>query len=207
MIQLPKNNNMQLYRIRITEEDKIWKRHFTFAEDFICENKEVKFLKFINGSSNETCKIQALIKGKGIVAKSEASFDKVTMPEFMEIQNILFIKEDILNIHDFSGFEGVYFKSIKIYGEFSVGYIALLFNHVIDCIDENKSKRDSFDYLSTLVLDISKVPKDMDGFFLKNWNKYGKYLNIVNEKLKEQLLRIPRAKDFLIFENIQFNNK
>lgn len=45
--------------------------------------------------------------------------------------------------------------------------MVLIFNEVVDCIDNIHSKIEEFDCLSTLVLDESKIPQSVDGFFLK----------------------------------------
>lgn len=45
--------------------------------------------------------------------------------------------------------------------------MAIIFNEVIDCVDNIHSKREEFECMSTLVLDMSKIPSSVDGFFLK----------------------------------------
>ena len=62
-----------------------------------------------------------------------------------------------------------------------------------------------FECMSTLVLDMSKIPSSVDGFFLKGWNKYGFYKNIVNENMKMQLLHLYKANEFLKFKEIEIN--
>jgi len=194
---------MKLYRLSINEENKVWKKYFTFAERFMCNEEEIESTKFILKQppyNNNNIKIQAL--NNGYVIKDESFFTKEKMPEFSEIENVLFIKEDIFDIEAFSNLKGINFIDIKVDGDFSKGYKLLTFDTAVDCIDEVNSKRNSIEFFSTLVFDSSKIPAQVDGFFLKNWNQYGQYVTIVNERTKDALLILYKAKDFLVFYEI-----
>ena len=192
---------MKLYRLSINEENKVWRKYFTFAERFMCNEEEIESTEFVlKQPPYNNIKIQAL--SNGYVIKDESFFTKEKMPEFSEIENVLFIKEDIFYIEAFSNLKGINFIDIKVDGDFSKGYKLLTFDSSVDCIDEVNSKRAQFEFFSTLIFDSSKIPAKVDGFFLKNWNQYGQYVTIVNERTKEVLLSLPKAKDFLVFYEI-----
>ena len=38
--------------------------------------------------------------------------------------------------------------------------------------------------------------------FLKNWDKYGKYISIVSESLKNILLSLDKSSKYLIFDEV-----
>jgi len=192
---------MNYYRLNTNGENKIWRKYFTFAERFILNENEVKAIDFIMQKSVNNIKIQALSNGN--VVKNESFFTKEKMPEFSKIENVFFIKEDIIDVSYFSNLNGINFIDIEVDGIFSKGYKLLSFDMIIDCIDEINSKKGSFEFFSTLVLDSLKIPVQVDGFFLKNWSRYGEYITIVNEKLKNCLLRLPKSNDFLIFNEIK----
>lgn len=104
-----------------------------------------------------------------------------------------------------SSIKGISLKRVSVHGDFPLDYMAIIFNEVIDCVDNIHSKREEFECMSTLVLDMSKIPSSVDGFFLKGWNKYGFYKNIVNENMKMQLLHLYKANEFLKFKEIEIN--
>lgn len=196
---------MKLYRLNTNGENKVWKRYFTFAERYIYKDKELKLVDFASKNPLfENVRIQALCNGD--VVKDESLFVKEKMPPFLKIEKALLIKEDLFDVNIFSKLAGVRFLDIGVDGTFSKKYKLLIFDVVVDCINEVNSKRGSFEYLSTLVFDAAKVPTQVDGFFLKNWNQYGKYETIVNERVKDVLLSIPKAKDFLIFNEVVCTN-
>jgi len=197
---------MKWYKVYLNGENRIWKKCITYSWGFIHENEEIHFRKMINSFSTEEYKIQALVKGKGEIAKSISDFEKVRMPEFAEISHLFLIREDVSNIGDLSFVNGISLKKVSVEGDFPFNYMVLIFREVIDCVDSTHSQREEFDYLSTLVLDESKIPQSVDGFFLKGWNKYGFYDSIVNEKMKIQLLNLYKANEFLIFKEVQINN-
>ena len=51
-------------------------------------------------------------------------------------------------------------------------------------------------------LDTSKIPEGLNGFYLSNWNQFGYYTCIVNEKLKEALLQLAELPKFLDFAEL-----
>jgi hypothetical protein len=112
------------------------------------------------------------------------------------------IKEDIVNDESFADMKGIETYEIEVDGNFSQKYKLLSFKNVVDCIDWNNSKRATIEFLSKLVLDRSKIPNDVDAFFLSNWDNFGGYRTIINEKLKDKLCSLKKASDFLIFDKI-----
>ena len=172
---------MKWYKIYLNGENRIWKKCITYSWEFIYEDKEINFQRIIDSSSSERYQIKALIKGKGLIAKSISGFGQIRMPEFAEVSHLFLVREDILNINELSSIKGISLKRVSVYGDFPLDYMAIIFNEVIDCVDNIHSKREEFECMSTLVLDMSKIPSSVDGFFLKGWNKYGFYKNIVNE--------------------------
>jgi len=195
------NISMKLYKLGIREENKIWKNYFTFAERFVCNEEEIESTEFVlKRPLYDNIMIQALKNGYGI--KDESFFTKEKMPEFSIIENIFFIREDVFDMEAFSKLNEIKFMNIKVRGTFSKDYKLLTFDTAIDCIDEANSKRNSFEFLSTLVFNSSKIPAHVDGFFLKNWHQYGQYVTIINERTKDALLSLHKAKEFLIFKEI-----
>lgn len=203
---LPINNdNMKWYKIYLNGENRIWKKCITYSWEFIYEDKEINFQRIIDSSSSERYQIKALIKGKGLIAKSISEFGQIRMPEFAEVSHLFLVREDILNINELSSIKGISLKRVSVHGDFPLDYMAIIFNEVIDCVDNIHSKREEFECMSTLVLDMSKIPSSVDGFFLKGWNKYGFYKNIVNENMKMQFLHLYKANEFLKFKEIEIN--
>jgi len=200
------NKSMKLYKLGIREENKIWKNYFTFAERFICNEEEIESTEFVlKRPLYDNIMIQAL--KNGYVIKDESFFTKEKMPEFSIIENIFFIREDVFDMEAFSDLNGIKFMNIKVDGSFSKDYKLLTFDTAIDCIDEARSKRNAFEFFSALFLDASRIPDQVDGFFLKNWHQYGQYETIINERTKDALLRLHKAKDFLIFKEISVTDE
>ena len=96
------------------------------------------------------------------------------------------------------------FNTIKIDGKFKDDYTLLNFTKIIDCVNFEKSIKNDFDFLSKLILDKSKIPKDIDCFFLSGWSQYGEYYSIISQKLKNKLLELNDIPNFLIFEKVDF---
>lgn len=190
---------------KLAKTIRIWKKCITYSWEFIYEDKEINFQRIIDSSSSERYQIKALIKGKGLIAKSISEFGQIRMPEFAEVSHLFLVREDILNINELSSIKGISLKRVSVHGDFPLDYMAIIFNEVIDCVDNIHSKREEFECMSTLVLDMSKIPSSVDGFFLKGWNKYGFYKNIVNENMKMQLLHLYKANEFLKFKEIEIN--
>ena len=98
--------------------------------------------------------------------------------------------------------ENIELRNIFIQGDFPNHYKALSFNSVVDCIDNNNSIKREIEFFSKLVFDKSKIPYNINGFFLKNWDKYGKYISIVSESLKNILLSLDKSSKYLIFDEV-----
>lgn len=192
---------MDYYKLRITGEKKVWRKYFTYAERFFINEEETKFTVAYFKNIENSFTIEAL-NDKGIVL-NESDFKKKKMAEFSVIERILFIKKSVLNRAVFTDIKGILFNEVNVRGKFSDSYLLLNFTTAVNCINESKSIKASFEFFSTLVLDKSKIPMEVDGFFLKDWDKYGGFFCIVNEKLKDTLLTLEKAKEFLIFDRIE----
>ena len=192
--------------MRINEENKVWRKYITFSLSFVYKNNEVNFHE-INNIENKinNLKIQAL-SSQGVVL-NEKEFIKKTAPNFSRIQRILLIKETVLKVELFDDLKGVEFISLKVEGKFQNRYKLMNLTNAIDCVDRVNSVKKEFDFLSKLVLIKSMIPKEIDGFFLSGWDKYGKYETIVNERLKKKLLQLEKASEFLIFDKIEFSDE
>lgn len=150
---------MKWYKIYLNGENRIWKKCITYSWEFIYEDKEINFQRIIDSSSSERYQIKALIKGKGLIAKSISGFGQIRMPEFAEVSHLFLVREDILNINELSSIKGISLKRVSVYGDFPLDYMAIIFNEVIDCVDNIHSKREEFECMSTLVLDMSNYEK------------------------------------------------
>jgi hypothetical protein len=194
---------MDYFAMKITGENKVWKKYFIFAERFLSkENKEVNFSDFyLQNSTLSELKIQAL-NNDGDVVKFQSYFTKEKMPFFCKIRNVYLIREDIFKEELFNDLTGIEFYTAKVDGEFELNYKLLSFTKVLDCVDFDKSIRTQFDFSSKLVLIKSKIPKNIDGFFLSGWSRYGQYHSVVDNKLKNTLLKLEMASEFLLFDKI-----
>lgn len=81
--------------------------------EFIYEDKEINFQRIIDSSSSERYQIKALIKGKGLIAKSISGFGQIRMPEFAEVSHLFLVREDILNINELSSIKGISLKGFQ----------------------------------------------------------------------------------------------
>ena len=102
---------MKWYKIYLNGENRIWKKCITYSWEFIYEDKEINFQRIIDSSSSERYQIKALIKGKGLIAKSISEFGQIRMPEFAEVSHLFLVREDILNINELSSIKGISFLS------------------------------------------------------------------------------------------------
>lgn len=197
---------MNYYQLRINEENKVWKKYFTFNYFFYHKKKEVKFNLIHNIESKvNNLKIQAL-NSKGIVL-NEKEFIKGIAPNFSRIDSVMIIKESIFKKDIFNDIEGLNFTTVKIEGKFHNSYKLMNFTNVINCVDNKNSVRAKFAFFSKLILLKSKIPKEIDGFFLSGWSQYDEFEVIVNEKLKSKLLQLEKASEFLIFDKIEFSDE
>lgn len=194
---------MNYYQLRINEENKIWKKYFSFDASFFLRGKEIDFTDIYPSKEKiEKLKIQAL-NSQGFVVLNENEFIKTTAPNFDRMQSIMLIKDSILKKELFEDIKGLEFTTIKIEGKFQNNYKLMNFTNAIDCVDHVNSIREGFAFFSKLILLKSKIPKEIDGFFLSGWDLYGEFEIIVNEKLKNKLLQLEKASEFLIFDEIQ----
>lgn len=91
---------MKWYKVYLNGENRIWKKCITYSWEFMHENEEINFQEIIGSSSKKECQIKALVKGKGLTAKSISDFEQIRMPEFAEVSHLFLIREDVLNIND-----------------------------------------------------------------------------------------------------------
>jgi hypothetical protein len=198
---------MHYYKIRITGENKIWKKYIIFAERFMHNNVEINVSKTIELKNDvilNNLVIQALDNNGNIVVDQNI-YTKQILPDFSKIRNVFLIKEDILDYKLFENINGIKFITIKIDGTFNHNYKLLYFTNVINCVDYDKSIVGFIDHVSTIVLDKKKIPENIDGFFLSGWDKYGQFRCIINEKLKKVLEKLEKANKILLFDKVELN--
>lgn len=194
---------MTYYKLNLTGENKVWKKYFAFKINFFLRGKEIDFTDiYPSKEKKERLKIQAL-SDNGFVVLNENDFIKDIAPNFKRIDGTMIIKNSVFERELFEDIKGLEFVPIKIVGKFKSDYKLMNFTNVINCVDYVNSTKAEFDFLSTLILLKSKIPNDIDGFFLSGWADYDRFESIVNDKLKNQLLKLEKAKDFLIFDEIQ----
>ena len=117
---------MKWYKVYLNGENRIWKKCITYSWEFMHENEEINFQEIIGSSSKKECQIKALVKGKGLTAKSISDFEQIRMPEFAEVSHLFLIREDVLNINDLSSINGISFKKsfsawrfpVQLYGTY-----------------------------------------------------------------------------------------
>ena len=198
---------MSIYILRITVgNNRFWNKYITYGYRLRINNEDIKFHKFKDSKIKGDLHICAL-SNMGAIIREESYYRALKKPkkmsEFNFVESLIIIKNDILNTEVFKDIKGVTFLDVAVEGDFSQGYKLLNFDKVEECVNRTLSVREEFDHYSTLVLDKTKVPKDVDGFFLKGWCEYDKYEPIVNENIKSALLKLPMADKFLEFDELQ----
>lgn len=194
---------MSYFIVQINDENKIWKNYFTFSGSFYLQKEqEINFSDFYKEKLSKNLKIKALDKN-GYVVKDYKKLVKEEQPFFDCIDNTLLIREDIFKEEFFKNIEGIEFLTVKVEGNFLFNYKLMSFKKALNCVDFSKSIRSEFDFFSKLVLDSSKIPPTTNCFFLSDWDNYGEFYSIVDEKLKEALLKLDKAIDFLQFDKIR----
>ena len=118
------------------------------------------------------------------------------------INKLFLIKDEVYKNNIFEDIKEMKAFIVKLVGKFTNDYQLMCFENIIDCVDSNKSIRKAFEAFSKMILDKRKIPNNINGFFLPGWDWYGQYENIVSESLKEKLLKLNKASEFLIFEEI-----
>lgn len=192
---------MNYFIMNFTGENKVWKGYFPFAYGFLYqENRNVDFYKIYRNKNLENLKIQALHQGGEVVR--DIALIKGKMPLFCKISDVFLIREDIFRKELFQNLDGIEFFDVEAEGIFPFKYKMLSFKSVLNCIDFEQSVRNQFDFLSKLVLDKSKIPENINGFFLSDWDIYGGFRCIVDDKLKSALLQLHKASDFLKFKMV-----
>jgi len=197
---------MKWFRILLNEDNKIWRKYIIFREMFSCNNNEIEICKNIELKDYNTLNnltIHAL-DHNGKIVNDQKLYEKQILPNFAMINNLLLIKDEVYKNIIFESTNEMKTFIVKLAGKFENNYQLMCFENIIDCVDSKKSIRKEFETFSKMVLDKRKIPKNINGFFLSGWDWYGQYENIVNESLKENLLKLNKASEFLIFEEIKF---
>lgn len=193
---------MAYFRIIFKEDNKLWRKYFTFAYRFVIgDNEDVKFPENYTLQSSDVLKIQA-INHQGDVVKDISFFKKEKISPFQRTKSHILVREDIFQEELFKDLKGITFLTVVPDGNFPYKYKMLSFTNVLDCVDWQHSIRKQFDFFSKLVLDTSKIPEGLNGFYLSNWNQFGYYTCIVDEKLKEALLQLAELPKFLDFAEL-----
>ncbi|MHC6201752.1 hypothetical protein ACYULU_00995 [Breznakiellaceae bacterium SP9] len=196
---------MKYYKVLMNETNKVWKKYIIFAERFLYNNVEINkigekiSLRDMSILNNLT--IQAL-DNNGDIVYDQNKYKKDILPNFAKIRNLFLIKDDVYNEILFENIPEIETFTVKLDGQFTNNYKLVCFKTIIDCIDNTKSIKKQFESLSRMVVDKTKIPENINGFFLSGWDEYGKYLNIVNENIMEKLLKLNKASDFLVFKEI-----
>lgn len=195
-----------LFLLEIVQSHKLWKNYTIFDPCFIIEGKEVKFGQNVSNSL-ETLKRAFLqvLDSSGEVVLSEEGITK-PYPPFIDAFKAVLIRDDLLLPSFFSEFDDVGLFQIRINGDFNYSYHLLHFNNTIDGVDYSQS-RYSLEKDQIPILQRKKIPVDIAGFFLSGWNS-GKSFDkdrlytIVNEEVKNKLLKIVGADEFLLFHRV-----
>ena len=86
---------MAYFRIVFKEDNKLWRKYFTFAYRFVIgDNEEVKFPENYTHQSSDVLKIQAL-NHQGEVVKDFSFFKKEKMSPFQRTKSHILVREDI----------------------------------------------------------------------------------------------------------------
>ena len=190
---------MKYFKIRVNIDNKLWTNFYSFSHHFFCKDRETTF---VDEYVNKKVKLELRALNNGLPVYSEVLFEKKKMPFYLMRENILLIRNDFFKKDLFDIMENIELRNISIQGDFPNHYKALSFNSVVDCIDNNNSIKREIEFFSKLVFDKSKIPYNINGFFLKNWDKYGKYMSIVSESLKNILLSLDKSSKYLIFDEV-----
>jgi hypothetical protein len=197
---------MEYYRMLISEENKVWKKYIIFDYNFLCNNTEIEICKSIASKDFDSLNnltIQAL-NHYGDVVFDQREYKKQILPNFAQIRRLFLVKDEIYDEGLFENIDEIETFTVKLDGNFENNYKLLCFKNIVDCIDWNKSIRKEFETFSKMILDKTRIPENMNGFFLSGWDRYGKYENIVNENLMERLLELKNAKEFLRFKEVNY---
>ena len=197
---------MKWYRIIMNEDNKIWRKYIIFREMFSCNNNEIEICKIIElkdypALNNLT--IHAL-DHSGKTITDQKNYENQILPNFAQINKLFLVKDEVYENSIFENVKELKTFTIKLDGKFTNDYKLICFNNIIDCVNYEKSIRKEYETFSKMILDKRKIPENINGFFLSGWDWYGQYENIVSEYLMENLLKLNKASEFLIFEEIKF---
>ena len=180
---------MKYFRVRVSINNRLWKNFFTYMYHFFYKESTTTFVK--NYANRQTILELIALNDKGEFILSEKSFEKEEMPFYLTKESILFT--DLI---------GIDFRNVIVQGEFSHFYVMLSFINILDCIHKEKNKKNEVDPFNGLVLDIKKIPLNIDGFFLDKWDRWGEYTPFVSEILKNRLLMLDKAQKYLLFDEV-----
>jgi len=167
---------------------------------FFCKESTTTFVK--NYANRQTILELIALNDKGEFIFSEKSFEKEEMPFYLTKESILLIRDDFFHEELFTDLIGIDFRNVIVQGEFSHFYVMLSFINILDCIHKEKNKKNEVDPFNGLVLDIKKIPLNIDGFFLDKWDRWGEYTPFVSEILKNRLLMLDKAQKYLLFDEV-----
>ena len=191
---------MKYFRVRVSINNRLWKNFFTYMYHFFCKESTTTFVK--NYANRQTILELIALNDKGEFILSEKSFEKEEMPFYLTKESILLIRDDFFQEELFTDLIGIDFRNVIVQGEFSHFYVMLSFINILDCIHKEKNKKNEVDPFNGLVLDIKKIPLNIDGFFLDKWDRWGEYTPFVSEILKNRLLMLDKAQKYLLFDEV-----
>jgi hypothetical protein len=200
---------MKYYRIFMHEANKVWRKYIIFAERFLYNNNEIainqihKAIASKDYSLLNNLTIQAL-DHTGNIVFNQNKYEKQSLPNFVKIRKLFLLKTEIYDEALFENINEMETFTVKLEGMFADNYKLLCFKNIVDCVDFNKSIIKEFETFSKMILDKTKIPENINGFFLIGWDRYGQYENIVNEYLMKKLLTLKSANEFLIFKEINY---
>lgn len=199
---------MRYYTVDISREYEIWDKHISIDRTVYIENKENTLLTIANNTAlRKEIKVRALSQdGDDVFSEKFFPLDE-SLPYFFEIDGVILIRSDIFTEALFRELKGVNVLDIKVDGSFKHSYKAIFMVNSLNCIDCEKSVRKAMAFFSSLVLDVTKIPNDINGFFLNGWKLYDKVVTIVDEKLKEELSRLEFSDTYLSFKCVGDGNR
>ena len=105
---------MAYFRIIFKEDNKLWRKYFTFAYRFVIgDNEEVKFPENYTLQSSDVLKIQAL-NHQGEVVKDISFFKKEKMSPFQRTRSHILVREDIFQEELFKNLKKKYEKRLLL---------------------------------------------------------------------------------------------
>jgi len=192
--------------MRISSSNSIWKKNIVFHEGFFHNEKEVILDDICNNINKYPSILVKALNPNGETVLLRKNIIKKEFPPFFDIDRAIVIKKELLDKSLILGFNDISFVDVQIKGDFGIKYSLLFFNERIDCVNFEKSVFNKYQF-NLPTLQRGKIPKFIEGFYLSDWNNNNKsnrfkYYNIVSENLKNQMLKLSKAKFFFEFIKI-----